>query len=151
MMARRHFVMSLGLGLVGWQWSKLPATLPLAVALGTLVDLDHLTDYAWYFCTGEHRLILPLHGYEMMIPLLLAAKQYLGRRAAIVLVSSYGLHLLSDEMENCTKLGAYLLTWRIAKRFHFEALSRHPLAGIQGREDDLIRILRFLARLGFFR
>jgi len=148
MMPGRHAVMSLGVGLLGWWWSRSPAALPASLAVGTLVDLDHIADYAWYVLRNEHRLILPLHGYELAFPLWWAANRFLGRRAAIAIVTSYALHLLSDELENCTKPGACSLTWRMVKGFRLEALSRDPLAGIQGRQEDLDGLKRLVSRLG---
>ena len=147
MMPGRHAAASLGVGLFGWWWSRSPATLLASLAVGTLVDLDHIVDYAWYALRDEHRLILPLHGYELTFPLWWAAKRFLGQRAAIVVVASYAIHLISDELENCTKPGAYFLIWRIVNDFQIDALSRDPLAGIQGRQDDLERLKGLVSRI----
>ena len=147
MMPGRHATVSLGVGLLGWWWSRSPASLPLSLAVGTLVDLDHIADYAWYALVKEHRLILPLHGYELAFPLWWTVKQPLGQRAAIVVVASYLLHLLSDELGNRTKPGTCSLIWRLVNGFRIESLSRDPAAGIQGRREDLDRLKRLASRL----
>ena len=146
MMPGRHALISLGVGLLGWRWSKSPVTLPLSVVAGTLVDLDHIVDYVWYAITGEHRLILPLHGYELAPALWWVTRRLLGQRAATSIVTSYVLHLLSDELENHTKPGAYSLTWRTLHGFRIEALSRDPDAGIWGRQEDLERLKLLASR-----
>ena len=140
MMPGRHAVLSFGVGLLGWWWSRKPATLPLSLAAGTLADLDHLVDYCWYALRSEHRLILPLHGYELAPALWWATKRYLGPQAATPVVVLYLLHLLSDELENRTKPGAYSLIWRSVQGFRFSALSRDPLAGTRGRREDLHKL-----------
>ncbi|MBE9508670.1 MAG: hypothetical protein IMY86_11550 [Chloroflexi bacterium] len=147
MMPGRHATVSLGVGLLGWWWSRSPATLPLSLVVGTLVDLDHVADYLWYALVKEHRLILPLHAYELAFPLWWTVRQHLGQRAAIVVVASYLLHLLSDELENRTKPGACSLIWRLVNGFRIESLSRDPVAGMQGRREDLDRLKRLVSRL----
>ena len=138
MMPKQHAAISLGVGLLGWWWSGKPATLPASLAAGTLIDLDHVADYAWYAATGEHRLLLPLHGYELALPLWWTGARSLGRRAAGAIVLAYILHLVIDEQSNRTKPGTYSLIWRALNQFRLETLSRDPAAGIRGRNDDLV-------------
>ena len=148
MMPKRHALMSLGVGLVGWRYSRSLAALPLSFLVGTLVDLDHIVDYAWYVLRGEHRLILPLHSYELVPVLWLVVKSLQGQRVAVPVVASFVLHLLSDELENHTKPGAYSLVWRAIAGFSFEVLSRRPVNAIQGRRDDLDGLRHLISGLG---
>ena len=147
MMPGPHAAVSLGIGLLGWWWSRSPVTLPAALAAGTLVDVDHIADYAYYALTQEHRLILPLHGYELAIPLWLVTNHAQERRTATVVVISYLVHLVSDELGNKTKPGTYSLLWRVANGFRLETLSRDPRAGIQGRQEDLDSLNRLTLRI----
>ena len=147
MMPRRHLMASVGIGLFGWWWSGAAVTLPASVVAGTLADLDHGADYGWYALKGEHRLVVPLHSYELTVPLWWGATRLLGKRAATIILASYLLHLLSDQVENRAEPGAYSLFWRIARGFSFEKLSRDPVAAIQGREDDLYRLRQLISQV----
>lgn len=142
MMPKQHAALSLGVGLLGWWWSDKPAALPACLAVGVLIDLDHAADYAWYAATGEHRLLLPLHGYELGLPLAWISARRLGPKAAGAVVASYLLHLVIDEQSNQTRPGTYSLLWRARHCFRLENLSRNPAAGIQGRNDDLAALRR---------
>ena len=147
MMPPQHAAISLGVGLLGWLWSGKPAAVPASLATGVLIDLDHAADYAWYAATGEHRLLLPLHGYELALPLGWISARWLGPKAAGAVVASYLLHLVIDEQSNQTRPGTYSLLSRVRQRFRLEALSRNPAAGIQGRNDDLAVLQRIAGRL----
>lgn len=147
MMPPQHAAISFGVGMLGWLWSGKAITLPASLAAGVLIDLDHAADYAWYAATGEHRLFLPLHGYELALPLGLISARRFGVKAASAVVASYLLHLLIDEQSNQTRPGTYSLFVRARRRFRLEDLSRNPSAGIQGRHDDLVALRRIVSRL----
>lgn len=147
MMPPQHAAISLGVGLLGWWWSGKPAALPACLAVGVLIDLDHAADYAWYAATGEHRLLLPLHGYELTLPLGWISARWLGPKAASAVVASYLLHLVIDEQSNQTRPGTYSLLLRARQRFRLEALSRNPAAGLQGRRDDLDALQHIVGQL----
>lgn len=146
MMPKRHALMSIGIGLLGWAWSRSPLTLLASLTVGVFVDLDHVVDYGWYAVSDEHRLVLPLHSYELVPALWWATRRPLGKRAAFSVTLSYLMHLLSDEVENCTRPGAYSFLWRAASGFRFECLSRDPSAAVQGRQEDLAKLGRLLLR-----
>jgi hypothetical protein len=142
MMPPQHAVISLGVGLLGWLWSGKPITVPASLVAGVLIDLDHVADYAWYAATGEHRLLLLLHGYELALPLGWISMRWLGPEAASAAVASYLLHLVIDERSNQTRPGTYFLLLRARQRFRLEALSRNPVAANQGRHEDLAALRR---------
>lgn len=147
MMPKHHLMSSIGIGLFGWWWSGSAATLLASVVAGTLPDLDHGADYGWYALRGEHRLVVPLHSYELAAPLWWAVRRLLGKHAATAILASYLWHLLSDQVENRTQPGAYLIFWRIAHGFRFNELSRDPVAAIQGREDDLCKLRQLVSQM----
>lgn len=146
MMPGPHAAVSLAVGLLGWRRSRALVAIPLSLATGLLIDLDHAADYAWYTWRQEHRLILPLHGYEFALLLWLLVRRCLGSELAAVSTISYLLHLLSDEIGNQTKPGTYVLTWRLLNGFRLECMSRDPAAGIRGRQEDFDKLGRFFAR-----
>lgn len=147
MMPRQHAALSLGMGLLGLLWSGKPAVVPASLVAGVLVDIDHMADYAWYSVTGEHRLLLLLHGYELALPLWWLTARWLGPRAAVIVTLAYLLHLITDERYNRTRPGAYSLLWRVRHGFRLEALSSDPKAGIQGRLDDLALLRSVIQKL----
>lgn len=141
MLTHKHAFISVAVGAVGW-WASgspladLPLTAAAALVAGTLPDVDHVADYAFYHQTGEHRLILPLHGYEYAI-LGGSVALFSGNSVAIVAALSYLIHLLADQMENRTHKLGYSLLFRASHRFRIEAISTMPEAAIRGREADL--------------
>jgi hypothetical protein len=86
--------------------------LPAALASGFLVDFDHFVDY---FVGRGKRIILPLHGWDLIpIWLVLDRRMKLGG----ALVWSYTLHMLLDQLwnEKRTPFG-YFLLYRASKGF----------------------------------
>lgn len=154
MLTHKHAFISMAVGAAGWWATGSPlADLPLigtaALAAGTLPDVDHIVDYAYYHQTGEHRLILPLHGYEYAVlggGVALAS----GNPIAIVATLSYLIHLLADQMENRTHKLGYSLLFRARHRFRIETISTMPEAAIRGREADL-DLLRSIRNHKLFR
>lgn len=136
------------IGMAGWAATWDRRALTLAVASGTLPDLDHGADYAWYALTGTHRLLLPLHGYEWLIPLALWSKKRWGMRLAAVVVASYLCHLLADQTENQTKAGGYFWLYRFWNRFSLERISQDPVAGAMGRMEDIEALKKIIGKLG---
>ncbi len=154
MLTHKHAFISVAVGAVGWWATGSPlTTLPLtgaaALLAGTLPDVDHIADYLYFNQTGEHRLILPLHGYEYAI-LGGGAALLSGNPVAIVATLSYLIHLLADQMENRTHKLGYSLLFRARHRFRIEAISTMPEAAIRGREADL-ELLRNLRNRNPFR
>jgi hypothetical protein len=121
-----------------------PAAYVAALITGVLPDVDHIIDYSYYRWRGDHRLILPLHGYEFALLGTLAVLLGGGSISRLA-VLSYFVHLLSDQLENRTHILAYSLLFRAWHRFRIEELSTMPQAAVQGRVDDL-RLLGSLFR-----
>jgi hypothetical protein len=94
-----------------------------ALATGVLVDLDHLIDLALYRRTGRRRwVVLPLHGWELVVGLLVAGRGALAgpaRAGALALL----LHLLLDVTTNRPARPAlYSLLYRGRHGFRAERL-----------------------------
>ncbi|MEZ4869896.1 MAG: hypothetical protein R3C14_51695 [Caldilineaceae bacterium] len=145
MLPHKHVLISAAVGAVGWWGTGTPAAGLAALATGVLPDLDHLIDYSYYYWRGDHRIILPLHGYEYAvcgaIVALRNSDQILG-----VAVFSYLVHLLADQAENRTKLWGYSLSFRLWQRFRLDHISTVPEAAVRGRDDDLAMLKGLLQR-----
>lgn len=145
MLPHKHALISATVGLIGWWTTGKPAACVAALTTGVLPDVDHLIDYSYYRWRGEHRLILPLHGYEFAllgtIVALLEGNKILG-----IAVLSYFIHLLADQSENRTRKLGYALLFRAWYRFRVEDISTVPEAAIQGRMEDLDLLKSLLGR-----
>jgi hypothetical protein len=148
MLPHKHVAISTIVGAVAWWQLGTPAALGAALVTGVLPDLDHAVDYAYYHWHGEHRLILPLHGYEYAIA---GAALALGGEAPLVGVAalSYFIHLLADQAENRTKRLGYSLLFRAWHRFRLDRISTVPEDAARGREDDLRMLRKLPQRLGW--
>ena len=110
-------------------------------AVGFLIDSDHLFDYAIYLRRqGSKRLpelkeflkasyfksigkiYVPFHSYELLIPLWLIAFFYQSIPLATWLSISFIGHLLADQLTYSTHPLVYFLTFRIKKRFDYDAI-----------------------------
>jgi hypothetical protein len=147
MLPHKHLAISTAIGAVAWWHLGTPNALGVALAAGVLPDLDHAVDYAYYHWRGEHRLILPLHGYEYAI---VAAALAFAQQDPIIGVAtiSYLIHLLADQAENRTKRLGYSLLYRAWYGFRLSRISTVPEAAARGREDDLQMLRRLPQRFG---
>lgn len=141
----KHIVISTVIGAIGWWGTGDPAAGVAALAAGVLPDIDHLVDYAWYYARREHRLILPLHGYEFAL-LGLGVALSTGSILLALAAFSYLVHLLSDQAENRTRWLGYSLIFRAWHRFRLETLSTVPEDAARGRMNDLRGLTGLLSR-----
>lgn len=143
MLPHKHAIISATVGTASWWITGEPAACAAALAAGVLPDIDHVIDYSYYRWRGDHRLILPLHGYEFaffgMAMALLARNKILG-----IAVLSYFIHLLADQSENRTYKLGYSLLFRAWHRFRIEKISTVPEAAIRGRVEDINLLKRLL-------
>lgn len=148
MLPHRHLYISSIVGIGGWALTRDPVAIPAALISGTLPDLDHAADYLWYGLFREHRLLLPLHGYEWSLPLFWLSSQSWGIGIASVLTASYLIHLLADQVENQTKPLGYFFFYRLSNRFLLQEISRSPVDGANGRLEDFEKLKRLARRFG---
>ena len=116
MMPKQHIAISAGWGLLAWARSDSVVALGLSLLVGVGLDLDHTVDYAYYRFSGRHRLLLPFHAYEWAVPLWLLVHHWGSSRLAWTTVVAFLLHLLADQWENTTRLGAYFITYLSCSR-----------------------------------
>jgi hypothetical protein len=145
MLPHKHAIISAMVGAVGWWSTGEPAAGVAALTTGVLPDVDHIIDYSYYRWRGDHRLILPLHGYEFAllgtVVALLAGDKILG-----IAVLAYFIHLLADQTENRTHILGYFLLFRAWHRFRVEDISTVPEAAIRGRMEDIDLLKSLLHR-----
>ena len=145
MLPHKHVIISATVAAVGWWTTWEPAAAVAALTTGVLLDIDHVIDYSYYRWRGDHRLILPLHGYEFAllgtVVALLAGDHILG-----IAVLSYFIHLLADQSENRTHILGYFLLFRVWYRFRVEDISTVPEAAIRGRMADIDLLKSLLHR-----
>ena len=145
MLPHKHAIISAAVGVIGWWVTETPIACVAALTTGVLPDIDHPIDYTYYRWRGEHRLILPLHGYEFA--LLGTAVAFLkGHKILGIAVLSYFIHLLADQAENRTHPLGYSLLFRAWYRFRIEDISTVPEAAIRGRMEDMELLKNLLHR-----
>jgi hypothetical protein len=141
----KHAIISAAVGIAGWWATGEPAACVAALTAGVLPDIDHICDYSYYRWRGEHRLILPLHGYEFaLFGALLALIK--GNKILGTAVLSYLIHLLADQSENRTQKWGYSLLFRAWHHFRVEDISTVPDAAIRGRMKDMDLLKSLLYR-----
>jgi hypothetical protein len=145
MQPQKHAVLAFAVGGIGWWRTGQPAALVAALAAGLLPDVDHIADYSYWHWRGEHRLILPLHGYELALIGAVAAWRK-GDKILGVAALSYLLHLLADQLENHTHALGYSLLFRFWHRFRIEQISTMPESAIRGRMADIDSLKGLLQR-----
>jgi hypothetical protein len=133
---RYHLLASTALGLSLGGGRRLGASL----ASGFLVDVDHLVDY---FFARHTRIVLPLHGWEL-VPLAIAFDRRL--RLGGALAASYALHIAMDQLWNEKRSPlAYFLTYRASKRFREQELgATDPARRHVWRRSSPLGLLRWL-------
>ena len=117
----QHAIVSAALAVGTYALTRRPLAAAGAFAAGTLIDVDHLVDYAVCKLTRTRVwLILPFHGWEFAT---LGAIAALRRPLFLPVVLSYLVHLSMDQVFN--GLGrpfAYSVIWRAVHRFHVPRL-----------------------------
>jgi hypothetical protein len=94
----------------------------------------------------EHRLILPLHGYEYAF--LAAAFAFAKKDNLLWLATlSFLIHLLADQAENKTKILGYSLLFRLWHRFRIDRISTLPEDATRGRMADIQMLTNLIRRL----
>jgi hypothetical protein len=146
MLPHKHIAISAALGIAGWMNTGRPSALLYAIVPGVLPDIDHAVDYAYYGCFKEHRLILPLHGYEYV---LLGSVVASGKKDKLLWLAmlSYLIHLLSDQAENKTKTLGYSLLYRLRHRFRLDEISTLPEDATRGRMADIQMLVNVIRRV----
>ncbi len=146
MLPHKHVAISTVIGAACWWGTGEPTAGAAALIAGVMPDVDHIVDYGYYYWKREHRLILPLHGYEYAI-LGAVIALFTGNTNLYVAVFSYLIHLLADQRENGTRILGYFLIFRAWHRFRIEEISAVPEAAVRGRMDDINSLQRLIKKV----
>ena len=129
-----HALISAGLGAIIWGFTRSIPAAATTVAVGVLMDVDHLLDYfMWFWKEDTRHLWLILHGYEIAVPMFLAS--WLSGWNPIILAAFVGhlTHMVTDQLTNNPLPLTYFLTFRISRGFRAREVSKVK------KESDLYR------------
>ena len=113
-----HALVSSGVAAATYAVTRRKDATAAAFVAGTLIDADHLVDFAVVKLTKQRRwIILPLHGWEYVPLLALFSRSPLMAAACV----SYAIHLTLDQLFNgFGKNPGYFLLWRVKGGFDVE-------------------------------
>ena len=118
-----HFLVS---GVVGggvWAATSSPAAAGVTVAVGVLMDADHLYDYYQRYARGKYgKLYVPLHAWEYSLVGLGLIALGLDHPIFLGAVLAHLAHVGSDQWYNGLKRLGYSITYRAIKGFHFDSI-----------------------------
>ena len=110
-----HAVISAGIGVVVWAFTRSVSAAVTAVAVGVLMDLDHLLDYYWWLWKEDRKYVwLFLHGYELVVPIFLGAWLLEWHPVALAAGLAHLAHILTDQFTNQVKPFTYFYTFLIS-------------------------------------
>ncbi len=124
MLPRNHLALSTAAGGVVWASTGEPWTLPVTVAVGVGLDIDHAPDMWWAFALGRPPVAtLALHAWEW-----LAGLTALGIESGFpwwlsAILVGLGLHLVTDHLFNKGGPWTYFLAYRALHRFQVNRLA----------------------------
>lgn len=129
-----HAAISAGIGFLVWVFTRSVAGAVTALAVGVLMDLDHLIDYYFWLWKEQYtHLWLVLHGYEIVVPMILAT--WLSDWNPVLLAATIAHlgHMVTDQFTNHLGRYTYFIAYRAARRFRL-----HALINVR-KESDLCR------------
>lgn len=141
-----HVLLSTALAAIQWKRTGRFAPTIAPYVTGVLVDADHLTDLARFKLSGNATrgtIILPLHGWEYLVVLLLV-ERILGRRFAGGLALGYLGHLALDQVtNNITHPLTYVLAYRWRRGFSTTLFSHPDEADVDWMQNSVFNLWRY--------
>lgn len=118
-----HAVISAGVGAVVWAFTRSVSAAVTALAVGVLMDVDHLVDYYfWLWKERTTHLWLVLHWYELAIPMFLATWLSGWHPMLLAATLAYLAHMLTDQFTNRLEPFTYFMTYRATRGFALREL-----------------------------
>ena len=114
-----HLALSAVLGAGVYAATGEPMAVPVTVAVGTLIDVDHVPDYYWTYVLRRRPVgIVALHAWEWMLAWI-ALDQFLWFPSWLYMavVFGYGMHLVTDVVFNKAGAAYYSFIYRAATGF----------------------------------
>ena len=110
-----------------WAATGSPAAAAVTVAVGVLMDADHLYDYYHRYARGKHgKLYLPLHAWEYSLVGIGLFALGLNHPIFLGVVLAHLTHVGSDYWHNSLSGLGYSITYRAVRGWNFDSIVGHP-------------------------
>jgi len=120
----RHLALSIVAGSLVWAGTGEPWTLPVTVAAGVAVDLDHGPDLWWNLALGHSPVaVFVLHAWEWLAGLLALGIETGFSWWLTAVVVGYGLHIITDHINNKGRMWRYSIAYRARHGFKVARLA----------------------------
>ena len=124
---------SVGFGVLAGTGSIEAAATTLAV--GVLMDVDHLYDYYQKFARGKHgRIYVLFHGWEYSLVGLVIMSFFFHPPIFIAAVLGHLSHMITDQWHNSPAKRMYFITYRASKGFNTAAFGSDQIRPSQGHQ-----------------
>ena len=121
-----HLLVSSAVGGVVWVATGSPAAAGVTVAVGVLMDTDHVYDYYQRYARRKYgRIYLPLHAWEYSLVGLGFIAMGLNHPIFLGAVLAHLTHVGSDHWHNGLNKFGYSITYRAIKGFNSESIVHH--------------------------
>jgi hypothetical protein len=122
----RHLALSTGVGGVVWAASGEPLAIPIAIAAGVLIDVDHAPDlWSSLVLRRSPTVIYPLHAWEW-VAMLIAYGAWVGYPWWLAaLIAAFGLHVATDQIFNRAGPWTYFFFYRARHGFRVAKVAPH--------------------------
>ena len=119
-----HALVSSAVGVGVWAVTGSPAAAGVTVAVGVLMDADHVYDYYQRYARGiDGKLYVPLHAWEYSLVGLVFMTLGLDHPMFLGAVLAHLAHVGSDHWHNGLGRFSYSITYRAIKGFDFESIA----------------------------
>ena len=132
-----HVLVSSAVGGGIWAATGSPAAAGLTVAVGVLMDADHLYDYYQRYARGKYgKIYVPLHAWEYSLVALGLIALGLNHPIFLGAVLAHLTHVGSDHWHNGLKGLGYSITYRAIKGFNSDSILAHREMAYSGHEHS---------------
>ena len=144
-----HALVSTAVGGGVWAATGSPAAAGVTVAVGVLMDGDHMYDYYQRYARGKYgKLYLPLHAWEYSLVGLGLLAVGLNHPIFLGVVLAHLAHVVSDHWHNGLNRFGYSITYRAIKGFNFKNIVAQPERAYASHEHS--KLFAFDRRLALW-
>lgn len=121
---KSHVAISTGLGIAVWGATQSVPAAATTLAVGVLIDTDHLLElWRWHAKKDHRHFYVLLHAWEYFALLALIYSLGLSHPVFLGALVGYGGHMIADSLKNHLHPLGYLLTYRLANGFKIEKIA----------------------------
>ncbi len=129
-----------------WAATRSPEAGALTLAVGVLMDVDHVFDYYhWYIRRRQDKIYVLLHAWEYSIAGLALLASVFYHPLFLAAVAAHLSHVITDHLYNHMAPLGYSIVYRIVKRFDASVIA--PRHSPTGAYRQLLKVLPFGNRL----